>query len=215
MRIVWHGHSCFEMDNGDLVVVTDPHDGKSIGIKPPDVSADVVLVSHNHFDHNATRMVVNDNSRVVTDRDSANKVPELNITIIPAKHDDVNGAKRGDINMYLFTISGINFCHLGDLGHRLDENTHALFDRPVDILFIPIGGRFTIDSRDALDVVSTLKPKVAIPMHYKISGLTLPIDGPENFINAFKDVNRIGSEIDFSPDELKDIEDTEVWLFSL
>ena len=59
MIVTWHGHSCFEVKDR-IVVVIDPHDGKSIGIKPPVVKADIVLVSHDHFDHNCTRIVKGD-----------------------------------------------------------------------------------------------------------------------------------------------------------
>ena len=54
MRIRWHGHSCFEISDGKTTIVTDPHDGRSLGIRPPSVSADIVLISHDHSDHSGS-----------------------------------------------------------------------------------------------------------------------------------------------------------------
>ncbi|HOO04802.1 MAG TPA: MBL fold metallo-hydrolase, partial [Methanomassiliicoccales archaeon] len=52
-------HSCFEVSD-EVTVVIDPHDGRSIGVKPPQLRADLVLISHDHFDHNAIRVVKGD-----------------------------------------------------------------------------------------------------------------------------------------------------------
>ena len=215
MRIVWHGHACFEIDDGGRTIVIDPHDGKSIGIKPPRARADLVLVTHDHFDHNAVRMVQREGTRVIAGREDEPVGKDIDLKVIKGYHDSERGQRRGVVNMYLFTVDGVNFCHVGDLGHIIDDEILKEFDRPIDILFVPVGGHFTIDGREAQEVVDRLKPKVAVPMHYKISGLTLPIKGPEEFLEGFANVNMVGGEIDILPEELSDIESTEVWQFSL
>ncbi len=215
MRIAWYGHACFEVGDENTNIVIDPHDGKSIGIKPPYVKGDVVLVSHNHFDHNATRVVSKPDSLLITMPEEAGRLDNYNLKMIPAHHDDVHGMRRGDINMFLFSMGGVNLCHVGDLGHVLGDEQLEQFDRSVDILFLPVGGHFTINYEEALTVTSQLKPKVVIPMHYSIGGLSLNISPVDPFLKNFEQINRVGNEIDFFGEELNDIEDIEIWLFSL
>ncbi len=210
MRVTWHGHSCFEVRNG-VTVVTDPHDGKSIGVKPPVVKADVVLISHEHFDHNCARIVRGDFKCV---RESGQRTERgVDILGVPAFHDDCGGAKRGKINIYRFTLNGVVFCHLGDLGHMLDPETVAAL-QPVDVLFLPVGGVFTIDGKQARELIGILKPKVAIPMHFRIGGLSMSIHTIDDFLEGLPEdkVVRVGNEIEFMPDELPNA--TAYWIFS-
>jgi len=127
--------------------------------------------------------------------------------------DEAGGAKRGNNIMYKFTMDGINFCHLGDLGHDLDEETVSKIGE-VDILFIPIGGTFTVDDKQAWDVINKIKPKIIVPMHYKIGGLSLPIAGLDPFLDRSKHkVIHVGNEIDIEKEDLPD--EAEVWTFTL
>ncbi|HSV42130.1 MAG TPA: MBL fold metallo-hydrolase [Methanomassiliicoccales archaeon] len=211
MRIIWHGHSCFEIRDG-AVVVTDPHDGKSIGIKQPLIKADLVLVSHEHFDHNCTRIVKGDFHIV---REPGDRV-ERNVTIrcVTAFHDNEMGAKRGKMNLFIFTMGGTRFCHLGDLGHMLSDEEVGRIG-PVDVLFVPVGGVFTIDAVMAHDLIAKIRPRVAIPMHFRIGGLSLSIQTVDSFIKMVPEekVIRVGNEVELSRMELP--ESTEYWIFSL
>ncbi len=211
LRIRWHGHSCFEITN-EITLVTDPPDGKSIGISVPEVAGDVILVSHDHYDHNSVKTVEKEGSKVVTDGRKRN-ISDIEIRGIDSFHDEVEGAKRGKNIMYKFTMDEIKFCHLGDLGHELDGETVGKIG-DVDILFVPIGGTFTVDDKQAWKVINLIKPKIVVPMHYKIGGLLLPITGIDPFLekNKFK-VLRVGSEIDIEQEDLP--EDLEVWIFTL
>ena len=148
MYIRWHGHACFEITKDDLTLVTDPHDGKSIGIKPPIVKADIVLVSHSHFDHNSTRTVEGPKTRIITESPEVSEVYGIQIKSVQSFHDDMNGEKRGINNIFHFKMNGINFCHLGDLGHVIDSRTAEQL-KPIDILFIPVGNVFTINAASA------------------------------------------------------------------
>lgn len=210
MIIRWHGHACFEVSN-DHVIVTDPHDGKSIGIKPPQVKGDLVLVSHGHFDHNSVKSVLKSSTKTI---DSPGKHREFDIEVkgIQVFHDDSNGERRGKNCIFKFNIDGINICHLGDLGHiPTPEQVEDI--GPMDILFVPIGNVFTIGAQDAWKTIKMLKPKVAIPMHYRVGGLSLSIQPIDPFLTNADKIERVGNEIDFEPEDLP--QDFEVWVFSL
>jgi L-ascorbate metabolism protein UlaG (beta-lactamase superfamily) len=196
-----------------VTIVTDPHDGKSIGIKSPNVKADIVLISHDHFDHNHFRVVAGRETKVFNREMDITK-NGIRIQSMGVFHDDASGSKRGENLLFKFTIDGLSFCHLGDLGHLLDENT-TMKVGPIDILFIPVGNVFTIGPKDAWKVINSLNPKVAIPMHYRVGGLSLSIKPIEPFLeDATSDsVVRVGNEIDFESEDLP--EELEIWVFTM
>lgn len=210
MRIRWHGHACFEVSD-ELTIVIDPHDGRSLGIKPPSVRADIVLVTHEHFDHNAVKSVLKPTTRIVKGP-GRHQRHEIVFVGIPSCHDDVKGASRGENTIFRFTYGGITFCHLGDLGEELDDVRLRRIGR-VDILFIPTGGRFTIDAEGAWSLAERINPRVVVPMHYRIGGLNLPLDPLDVFLRHAENVVRVGNEIDIMGDELP-IE-LETWIFSM
>ena len=212
LQIRWHGHSCFEITN-ELTLVTDPHDGKSIGIPTPSVEGDIILVSHDHYDHNSgIKTVEKEGSKVVTDGRKRN-ISNIEIFGVESFHDENHGAKRGSNIMFKFSMDGIRFCHLGDLGHELDDGTVERIGE-VDILFIPVGGTFTVDDRQAWKVINKIKPKIIIPMHYKIGGLSLPIAGLDSFLEPAKHkVIYVGNEIDIEREDLPT--EPEIWTFTL
>jgi L-ascorbate metabolism protein UlaG (beta-lactamase superfamily) len=211
LQIRWHGHACWEITN-DITLVTDPHDGKSIGIPAPNVMGDIILVSHDHYDHNSVKSVEKEDSKIVTDERKRN-ISNVEIFGINSFHDEDMGAKRGSNIIYRFTMDGIKFCHLGDLGHDLDEEAVQKIG-DVDILFVPIGGTFTVDDKQAWNVINKIKPKIIIPMHYKIGGLSLPIAGIDPFLekNRYK-ILKVGNEIDIEKEDLPT--EPEIWTFTL
>lgn len=212
MRIRWHGHACFEIA-GSSIVVTDPHDGRSIGIRPPQVTGDVVLVSHDHFDHNCSRAVRGPDTTVIG---SPAMTSEKGVRVegVEAAHDDQGGAKRGKMTLFRFELDGLSFCHLGDLGHTLDERQTELIGQ-VDVLFVPVGDVFTIGPETAAQVVASLSPKVAVPMHYRTPGLSLSIKPVQDFLDLCdpERVVKVGNEVDFTSEELP-TDGTEIWVFS-
>jgi L-ascorbate metabolism protein UlaG (beta-lactamase superfamily) len=211
LEIRWHGHSCFEISN-DHTLVTDPHDGKSIGIPTPMVTADIVLVSHDHYDHNSTKTVANDQTTIITDK-RKRTIHDITIKGISTFHDTCQGEKRGENTVFLFTIEDITFCHLGDLGHALTDKQIESLGK-VDILFIPVGGTYTLDIDQISEVISKIKPGIIIPMHYKIEGLSLPIAPVDDFLShATQDVLKVGNQIDIEKEDLP--KKPEIWVFTL
>ncbi|MFP3872146.1 MAG: MBL fold metallo-hydrolase [Candidatus Natronoplasma sp.] len=212
MRIRWHGHACFEIGD-DNIIVTDPHDGKSIGISPPKVEGDIILVSHDHYDHNAVREVDKEESTIVNEP-GEKEVNGVKIKGIRSYHDKSEGDIRGENIIYRFETDDTTFCHLGDLGHMPDEDTVEKIGE-IDFLFIPVGGNFTIGPAQAKRVIEMIEPKIAIPMHYKTSGLSLDIQTLEPFFEQYPEElkHKLGIELDFIRDDLPS--ETEIWAFSL
>jgi len=203
-------HSCFEVSD-EVTVVIDPHDGRSIGVKPPQLRADLVLISHDHFDHNAIRVVKGDYT-VIRDV-SPRTVKGVAIRGLTAYHDDVGGERRGKVNIFHFTVNGVRFCHLSDLGHMLTPAQVQELGE-VDVLFVPVGGVFTIDGAQAQRLVRAIGPKVAIPMHFRVGGLSMSIQNADAFVSVLPEdcVVRLGNAVGFAAEDLA--APTEHWVFS-
>ena len=209
IRIRWHGHACFEISNEKNIVI-DPHDGISIGIPPPKTKADLILITHEHYDHNKARAVEKEGSIIVKE---SKKIDGIEIESIPAYHDKFGGTRRGEINIFKINFEGIKFCHLGDLGHIPEEEIIRRIGE-IDILFIPVGGVFTIDAKEAVELCKKIDAKIIIPMHYKIEGLSLMIDGIEPFIDLSPyEFRYIGNEIGMDREDIP--KEKEIWIFSL
>jgi L-ascorbate metabolism protein UlaG (beta-lactamase superfamily) len=212
--IRWHGHSCFEVGNDDgPTVITDPHDGRSIGIKPPVVKGDIILISHSHFDHSSAKTVSKKESRVV-EREGSFRIRDVKIKGVPSFHDEVEGRKRGNNIIFRFELGDYRLCHLGDLGHVLDERTIRAL-QPLDILFIPVGGVFTLEPQLCWKVVQDLGVKLIIPMHYKTGGLSLSIQRLDEFLKYSPGITeiKVGNEIDFDSSDIAG--GPTLWEFSL
>lgn len=191
VKIGWYGHAMFlvEDDRGTRVV-TDPFD-PVIGYAFPDLAASVVLVSHGHYDHNNAGAV---KGNPVVIREAGNTLAQdVEVKGLAAAHDTRGGAERGPVIIYRWSMAGMSFAHLGDLGHPLTPEL-ATSLRNLDVLFIPVGGTFTIDDSAAARTVEELAPRIAIPMHYKTAVLNIPVQGVEPFAHRFHDVVRTGRD---------------------
>lgn len=215
MIITWYGHSCFKIQtrpqrgSEEVTIFTDPFD-KSIGLKPPQGNADIVLISHSHSDHNNSSSLKG--NPFVIDAGGEYSVKEVLIEGISSYHDNEKGALRGLNNIFVIRSEEMNICHLGDLGHILTENqVEDIGD--VDVLMIPIGGTYTLDAKEAEKVIAQIDPKVIIPMHYKIPGLNLDIDDKEKFAKevGLEMENGI-SKFTFKSNDLKDIQNKVIFM---
>jgi len=192
MKIKWLGHSCFEMtSHKGIVIVTDPFDN-TVGYKTPNVRADVVSVSHDHYDHNFTDAI--EGGFELINKVGVFYTRDINITGIPSYHDNHEGKKRGDNIIFTYNIDDIKVCHLGDLGHTLDEKQISEIGI-VDVLLIPVGGNFTIDAKETFKVVEQIKPQLVIPMHFKTPVMNFPIDSEEPFLKEIGGGERIESNV--------------------
>lgn len=171
MDITWHGQACFTIKGKDATLVVDPFG--DIGLKQPKLAAHIVLISHDHFDHNNRKAVAGvDGEPYVIDTPGEYESTGVMIEGVPTFHDEKEGAERGRNTVFSFTLDGIHFVHAGDLGHALsDGDVERIGD--VDVLFVPVGGKFTIDPKQAAEVVKQLQPRVTVPMHYNVPGLTV------------------------------------------
>lgn len=185
MIINWFGQSCFKFQGDKTVVVTDPFD-KSYGLKVPRLSVDIVTISHDHKDHNNIEAVkgVGEKDPFVINQPGEYEIGSTFIYGIPTFHDSQGGQERGPNIVYRFEIDGIKLAHLGDLGHSLDNGQIGQLEG-IDILLIPVGGIFTINAKQAVEIISQLEPRIVIPMHYQVPGLKFSsgkkIDGVESF----------------------------------
>ena len=211
MRIRWHGHACFEFEDSERTVVLDPHDGRSIGIKPPVASADVVLMTHNHYDHNAVRSISGKHTDVLS-RNGLFDVKGFTVEGLHTYHDTTHGSERGENTMYLFEMDGISVCHCGDLGAMPDEDVLSKI-RGVDILLVPTGEVFTMVLSEVRRFVEEVNPSIVIPMHYRVGGLSIPISPLDDFLELIPEdnIDYVGNEIDVYIDDITDVK--ACWVF--
>jgi L-ascorbate metabolism protein UlaG (beta-lactamase superfamily) len=165
MEISWLGHSCFQLRGKDVTLITDPFSpqlGHSLG----KISAPIVTISHNHPGHNFVGGVDGD-PRIVRGPGEY-EISDVLITGVASYHDNKRGQELGRNTIYVIHMDDLVICHLGDLGHILqEEQLEEVAD--ADILLIPIGGQHTINAAQAAEVISQVEPHIVIPMHYSSS----------------------------------------------
>jgi len=179
MIINWYGHSCFRLEAKDISVLLDPFN-KEIGLRAPRIKDNLILVSHQHPDHNN---VADANPEAfIIDGPGEYEKQGIYVRGIQSYHDKAEGKERGLNTIYVIKAEDINICHLGDLGQDklTDDQIEDLGD--IDILMVPVGGKYTLDAKEAAVVVGQIEPKIIIPMHYKLPDLKLDIEGPEKFL---------------------------------
>ena len=180
MDITYLGHASFKIRGKAATVVTDPYKG-DIGMKFPKVEADIVTVSHEHFDHNDPGAVGGE--AYVVAGPGEYEVKGVEIVGVASFHDDKNGAERGKNTIYNLKIDNVNICHLGDLGQTSLTDAQLGEIGNVDILLLPVGGFYTIDASVASKIASSLEPKVIIPMHYRdADNKVSELEGVEKFL---------------------------------
>lgn len=206
MKITYLGHSCFKITTANgTVVITDPY--KGVGYELPcGLTADVVTVSHEHFDHNNTNSI---DTACVIDGVQAREINGVRITGVKTFHDEKNGALRGENIVYKIVADGICVCHLGDLGEKCSKVLVEKIGK-VDVLLIPVGGTYTIDAIEAKKYADAINARVVIPMHYKPEDGTIDITNAKAFLSLFDGVDYSYengeadlSSIDFSYNERK------------
>ena len=168
MEIKYLGHSAFLIKTKTAKIVTDPYDPGMVGLKFPKTEADVVTVSHQHKDHNQFKNVSDISGVHPLIIDMPGEFEKMGVRIFGFQtfHDKTNGNERGENIMYKFESEGISVLHCGDLG-LIPEESFLEAIGEVDILMVPVGGFYTIDSDEAVNFVKKIEPSIVIPMHYK------------------------------------------------
>ena len=177
MDVTWLGHGCFRLRGRSAAVVMDPFP-PSIGLKLSRLDADLVTVSHEHENHNYTQ-IVRDAYEIRGPGEY--EVAGVSVIGVPTFHDAEKGARHGRNTVYLVEIDDVRVCHLGDLGHKLDDAEAEAISSP-DVLLVPVGGNTAINAAQAAEVVRQLEPRFVVPMHYAIPGLKLQLDTLDRFL---------------------------------
>ena len=152
-----------------------------MGLRPPQGQADVVFISHAHHDHNNIDALKGD--PVIIDTPGEYAVKGINVIGIDSFHDDKEGTVRGHSTIFILEAEDLKICHLGDLGCDLSGKQLEEIDG-VDILFIPVGGKYTIDGKKAAELVRKIEPIIVIPMHYKVTGSNIDIADEKVFCSS-------------------------------
>ncbi|MFN3284460.1 MAG: MBL fold metallo-hydrolase [Pseudothermotoga sp.] len=191
MKITWFGHACFLFETAQIKILTDPFDS-SVGYKVPNVVADIVTESHQHFDHNAHHLIKGKFELVK--EPGVHQLKGVKITGIKTFHDCEAGTKRGQNIVFVFEVEDFRIVHLGDLGHTLNQIQLDQI-KPADILLLPVGGTFTIGPAEAKKVLDQIDPHAAIPMHFKTKHIKFDIAPVEEFANLCENVKYLGNNI--------------------
>ncbi|MDD5312651.1 MAG: MBL fold metallo-hydrolase [Dehalococcoidia bacterium] len=202
MKIKWLGHSCFLLTSKEGTrILMDPFTPGQFQNYPEfREAADIVTVSHGHADHNNVAAATG--NPVVVKESKGQKIKDISIRGVDVWHDEKQGKERGADIIFCLEIDGIRFCHTGDLGHILDAGQlKELGD--VDVLCLPIDGVFNIDAGKAQKVCNDIKPRVAIPMHYKTDRCDWPQWSARDFVRDAGNVRNLDSnETEITADKL-------------
>ncbi|MDD3852654.1 MAG: MBL fold metallo-hydrolase [Syntrophomonadaceae bacterium] len=187
MIISWLGHASFIIKTEGKSIITDPFDERS-GYTPWQQPVDIATVSHDHWDHNAVH-VLQGNPQIIKETGTFN-FPGITITGFSSYHDKNKGADRGNNTIYKIMAEDISLVHLGDQGTLLDKELIAQIGQ-IDILFTPVGGKFTLDAEAAFQIIQQLNPKIVIPMHFQTPHLSFKLAPAEAFICKFNQVIKL------------------------
>jgi len=185
MKISYLGHASFLIESQGQYLLTDPCDERS-GYRPWKGPVDVVTVSHDHYDHNAVEQLQG-NPRIIKAQTAPVEAGGFTVQGFRSYHDKKQGQERGVNYIYKITAENLNLVHMGDQGTLLDQDLLEKIG-PVDILMVPVGGRYTVDAAEAAQIVTQLKPSIVIPMHYKTPQGKVDVAPVEKFISQYEKV---------------------------
>lgn len=182
MEVIYLGHSSFKLRGKSVTVVTDPYDPEFVGLKYPKTEADIVTVSHSHPDHNFISIV--GGGPFVISQPGEYEIKGVSIFGFSSYHDDKQGAEKGKNIIYLIEIDGLRICHLGDLGGGLPAELIEEIGT-VDILCVPVGGKVTLGSNEAVELTAQIEPSIVLPMHFGSPGMNQQIFGDLKPVDEF------------------------------
>jgi L-ascorbate metabolism protein UlaG (beta-lactamase superfamily) len=210
MRVEWYGQSAFCLDAPEGRVIVDPFGDTSVlaarGIRfeYPAIAvarADLVLVTHEHADHNAVE-VVGGEPPILRSTAGRLESPVGEVLAVASEHDDAAGTRRGPNTIFVLTLDGLRVAHFGDFGQQALRPEQAAAVGEVDLLFLPVGDGPTIGADGALAIVEALGPRWVVPMHYR-TPRTGFLETADAFLERMPAVHRIGAAA-FETAELPD-----------
>ena len=194
MEITYLGHSSFKIINKTTSVLTDPFDPQMLGVKFAPQSADIVTISHDHKDHNNASAV--SGYKKILSGPGEYEINGVSFIGINSFHDNEEGKQRGINTIFIIEMNDFRLAHLGDLGHKLSDKTlNTIGD--IDVLMIPIGGKYTINSAEAVEIVRDIEPKIIIPMHYQLPGATSELEKELETVDQF--ITTLGCKVEHLP----------------
>lgn len=187
MRARWFGQSAFLLTAGKRVLI-DPFGPLPPGRDwrfdyPPiqDVEADLLLITHEHFDH-SNADAASGSPETIRSTAGTFDSPVGEVVAVAAEHDDAAGTQRGPNAIYVFSLDGLRICHLGDFGQASLRPEQRAAIGEIDVLFVPVGGGFTIGGKQAAGLSAELSPRLVVPMHFA-TPLADFLEGPEEFLD--------------------------------
>jgi L-ascorbate metabolism protein UlaG (beta-lactamase superfamily) len=199
MRVEWYGQSAFHLSSAEHTVVIDPFADMSAMAASrgmqfdypaiEGVEADVLLVTHEHADHNGVEAVAGNPKTL---RSTAGKLesPLGDVTAVASEHDEQAGTARGPNTIFVFTLDGLRVCHFGDFGQSELREEQAAAIGPVDLLILPVGGGPTIGAGQATAIIERLEPRWVVPMHYRTERISF-LDTADEFLDRSAHVQRL------------------------
>jgi L-ascorbate metabolism protein UlaG (beta-lactamase superfamily) len=190
MRIRWFGQSTF-LISGERTVFIDPFGaldglaGRGLRFDYPPVEgveADLLLVTHEHADHNAVE-VIGGSPQVVRSTAGTFESPVGELIAVASEHDDAAGTQRGPNTIFRFALDGLRLCHFGDFGQAELRREQQKAIGEVDVLMLPVGGGPTVGGEQSAALVRALRPRLVVPMHYRTAAVNF-LDPPDEFLAA-------------------------------
>jgi len=197
MHVEWFGQSAFALRAGEVTVMIDPFDdlsslkdrGIAFDYPPIECTAELLLITHEHLDHNGVGAVGGDPTIL---RSTAGRLesPIGEVLAIASEHDQEAGTARGPNTIFVFELDGLRVCHFGDFGQSTLREEQAAAIGEVDLLIVPVGAGPTLDGAGALEVVARLSPRWVVPMHYRTPRIGF-LESADVFLEGFEHVHRL------------------------